>query len=426
MNKIQALILSLSIGLTILAQNSYARKIETEAIIFSNTVTFASNVTGAVSAWNASTVLSSSPTVTVSYANGPYQSFMLTNNAVISINTNSMPYTGWSEFRLGFNASNFSITFDPTYFSMGSVTSVPSHAWVSYRATRGPNQLLWGLEEVGARRQFTFPFAEGGVVTTNGGLIYHAFLTGSSTTTQIVFNRAGTLSNVMVIAQGGGGGNGLAGGGGAGGVIYSNGFVVTPGTYTIFIDNRGGAGAGTSMNSAAIPGSNAVFGPLTAIGGGRGGSYQTTNPTRGGSGGGGQNQYAGAGSGTSGQGYAGGNGGPASSPYTGGGGGGAGSVGLAGQTGIGGNGGSGVYYSVYSSWGQSNGWFAGGGGGGVWNTPSTPGVGGLGGGGNGKNAGPGDNGLVNTGGGGGSGGGVYGGGGTGAIGGVWICYPTTN
>jgi hypothetical protein len=211
---------------------------------------------------------------------------------------------------------------------------------------------------------------------------------------------------VLVVAGGGGGGMDMGGGGGGGGVIYSSSVSVTPGSAVSVTVGNGGAGApaagtngqpsGHQYTISATQGGNSVFGSLTAIGGGYGGSsYYGYLPNygyggTGGSGGGcsgythGGERYVDS-NGTPGQGYPGGNSGnPASGSddHYSGGGGGAGGRGTSGPNHIGPNGvradgGPGVCYPNMSPY-----YFAGGGGGSAY-TNSTGGYGGIGGGGGG-------------------------------------------
>jgi uncharacterized protein YjdB len=243
-----------------------------------------------------------------------------------------------------------------------------------------------------------------------------------------------TDMQILLVAGGGGGGMDMGGGGGGGGVIYRS-MPVNPSSvpYTVTV-GAGGDGApaggtngqpgGHSFTISAKKGGNTVFGNLTAIGGGAGGSSVWGN-TQGGPGGnggsgGGASGYnstnaAGAGSGTNGQGYSGGNGG--GSHYSGGGGG-AGGAGISGPALP--NGGPGIQYSAISPffWGGGgggagysinggNGGIGGGGGGAVGVTTGGLGLnnGQVGGGGspNSQANRPGGNAGANTGGGGGGG-----------------------
>lgn len=197
------------------------------------------------------------------------------------------------------------------------------------------------------------------------------------------------IGTYLVVAGGGGGGGGIGGGGGAGGYRTSTISIQKGSTYTVTV-GAGGAGAvGVAVGSQ---GSNSVFGSITSLGGGYGGSGASAPANSGGSGGGARGQAGGAG--TSGQGFAGGTGGSAS----GSGGGGASAVGGNGGTNNGGVGGAGSTFSPTSTT------YAGGGGGGGYANPGgTGGAGGVGGGGSGSQY-TASAGTANTGGGGGGGG----------------------
>ncbi len=230
-----------------------------------------------------------------------------------------------------------------------------------------------------------------------------------------------TAVEVLVVAGGGGGGMDMGGGGGGGGVIYNSNVTVTPGSSVTVTVGAGGYGApagsggyrtdnagpqpgGHQFTIPATNGGNSVFGALTAIGGGSGGSsYRAYTPGiaggNGGSGGGssGYNDNAGTfsgGTGTAGQGFAGGN---STQAYYSGGGGGAGGAGVSSPNRP--DGGPGVIYPTMSPY------YFGGGGGGASYSLSTGGYGGIGGGGGGAlGVAPGGAGLNNgsAGGGGGS------------------------
>jgi hypothetical protein len=206
-----------------------------------------------------------------------------------------------------------------------------------------------------------------------------------------------TSVDVLVVAGGGGAGAQCGAGGGAGGLIYRPAMPVTPGGT---VPGSVGAGGSPSVNQSgtypggqhASNGSNTTFSTLTAIGGGRGGywdsGYGTGSP--GGSGGGNNNSPQGprssgtqpsqpGDSGTYGFGNPGGSG---PSGHFGGGGGGAGGAGQdAGSDG--GDGGVGRAYSISGS----PVFYAGGGGGGSHNpAPRANPPGGNGGGGFGTTA----------------------------------------
>jgi len=235
----------------------------------------------------------------------------------------------------------------------------------------------------------------GSVATVNGDCVLSFTTVGSYSWTV----PAGvSTADVLVVAGGGGGGADAAGGGGGGGVIYQQAVSVT-GSVSVTV-GAGGVGGRNSTSTVASNGSNSVFGALTAIGGGRGGTYRGGAGAAGGSGGGGGFDSGVAGAATSGQGYAGGagigswSGGPAA-----GGGGGAGGVGTAGNVSDG-NGGPGRTVNITGS----NVTYGGGGGGGRWSVTTTVENGGSGGGGRGAGscgANPSMPGTANTGGGGG-------------------------
>ena len=227
----------------------------------------------------------------------------------------------------------------------------------------------------------------------------------------------------LVVAGGGGGGGSYEGaGGGAGGLLQ--GIDPVPNQQTLLV-TVGGGGTGGTAHSATVTntnGSNSVFGSLTAIGGGKGGSAEPSTPltvlngSAGGSGGGGtrwstSNGFGLPGPGTAGQGN---NGGRSNANFgASGGGGGAGSVGFNGHGDVAaGNGGSGLASAISGTVTA----YAGGGGG---DSGSVRGLGGVGGGGGYEAAG-----TANTGGGGG-GSRSSGNGGNGGSGVVFVSYPDT-
>ena len=237
----------------------------------------------------------------------------------------------------------------------------------------------------------------------------------------------------LVVAGGGGGGGWGGGGGGAGGLRTATGYAVTAGSAITITIGAGGTGEPSGSGGAYTNGADSVFGTITSVGGGKGGSY-TNNLIAGANGGsgGGASYNSTAGSATSGQGNSGGLG-YTGAPYPGGGGGGAGSSGGNGTTaggggsGNGGGGGNGLASSITGT--SVN--YAGGGGGGGGGSGITGGTGGTGGGGAGGTGTAGNAGTVNTGGG---GGGAYSssstgtsqlGGGTGGSGVVILRYADT-
>ena len=248
---------------------------------------------------------------------------------------------------------------------------------------------------------------------TDGGVNYTLLsFTGSGS---LVVSTAG-LFDIMLIGGGGGGGRDNGGGGGAGAFIIYQSLQIPAATYTVTVGG-GGAGAPGGGGNAANGGLSEITGLsafLRAIGGGRGGYYESgQNASDGGSGGG-----AGAG-GAIGLGLG--------SPFgrvgglNQGGGGGASAVGTAG-TGAGpGSGGNGSA-STFSGTSVTRS-----GGGGAGATGGTPSTGGTGGGGAGTTTGTtGVAGTANTGGGGGGGGrtspSTFGGGGAGGSGLVLVRF----
>ena len=271
---------------------------------------------------------------------------------------------------------------------------------------------LYGISS-SSTQNTSVPYAYGGdIIKTDGTYWYHTFLySGTFTPLKAL------TCDYLVVAGGGGGGVYYSGGGGGGGLLYATNSNLTSNTnYTVTI-GAGGAAAGVSGTGSS--GSNSVFGSSTALGGGFGGMWKTSNPQiaagSGGSGGGGagydNNLSApyykpggaatqGNSGGATGYGNAGGQGYyPSGFNPAAGGGGGAGAAGSDGTNSTAGNGGIGRQYNISGT----NTYYAGGGGGSGENR--TRGTGGLGGGGNGaeytvafSSAG-----SVNTGGGGGGG-----------------------
>ena len=254
---------------------------------------------------------------------------------------------------------------------------------------------------------------------------------------------------VLAVAGGGGGGHGTdngngVGGGGAGGLVHNDSFTVVSDSSISVTVGAGGTGGLASDTGPAINGGDTVFGSITAIGGGKGGTAgggsQIRGGSTGGSGGGGgfsSNGTSGQ-AGTAGQGNAGGDFHNASSFYRGGGGGGAGSAGKDGTgsaTTGGAHGGDGLAFDIS---GEKKFYAGGGGGAGYSGYSGVGGKGGTGGSGVGGDAAsgdgtasaadPGNNAVPDTGSGGGAGtwpasGGAEKFGGDGANGTVIVRYP---
>ncbi|MDD7972977.1 glycine-rich domain-containing protein [Roseinatronobacter alkalisoli] len=237
-------------------------------------------------------------------------------------------------------------------------------------------------------------------------------------------NSAGTIEYLIV--GGGGGGGAVAGGGGGAGGVRPNTSLQPAGTYPVTVGSGGAGDSRTTWPTAPVQGGadgqpSSVFG-VSALGGGGGGTYNSStligNGRTGASGGGGSHQGTG-GTGTAGQGFNGATGTIGLGDSSGGGGGGAGQSGAAGTTSFAGRGGDGISSDItgdeifYGGGGagggdirdnlvQSNSGGLGGGGASRNNQAAGEnGVNGLGGGGAGGRVG--DNGIASQGGTGGSG-----------------------
>ena len=125
--------------------------------------------------------------------------------------------------------------------------------------------------------------ATGGSVTTSGGYRIHEF-TATGNDALIVPTGFSTIAEVFLVAGGGGGGTNMGGGGGGGGVIDNTSYTISSGSVPVTV-GYGGAGAPAFTNSnggnnvLASSGGNSVFGSLTAIGGGSGGTGENDNPS---------------------------------------------------------------------------------------------------------------------------------------------------
>lgn len=163
-----------------------------------------------------------------------------------------------------------------------------------------------------------------------------------------IFSSASYTFSYIVVAGGGGGGSDIdVGGGGGGGGVITGTTTTTPGsTYAITVGAGGNQGSGvdytgTGGGTNGTQGGNSTGIGQTCIGGGYGGTRNTTGGN-GGSGGGGGDAGMGGGVGTAGQGYPGGSS-PGMNTGSGndsGGGGGAGSAASGNLPG------SGLYYSI--------------------------------------------------------------------------------
>ena len=174
--------------------------------------------------------------------------------------------------------------------------------------------------------------ATGGTITTSGNYKIHTFTSGGTFT---VGSNPGNVA-ALVVAGGGGGGGGSssgfgAGGGGGGGSVKYNAAYAASGSITVTVGNGGAGGdcvtaAGCgAVATSGYNGQNSVFGTITAVGGGYGGSVHAAGGSGGNGGGGGQEYYPGGGSNDGG--YSGGTGGACNPTCASAGGGGAGANG---------------------------------------------------------------------------------------------------
>jgi hypothetical protein len=127
--------------------------------------------------------------------------------------------------------------------------------------------------------------------------VYSGPKTASENFTVRLFTSSGIFTpsftgivEVLVVAGGGGAGSDMGGGGGGGGVISTTSYSVTAGSPITVTVGAGGTGApagnGNHATTKGTNGGNSVFGTLTAIGGGAGGtSYYTFGNSFGNSGG---------------------------------------------------------------------------------------------------------------------------------------------
>ncbi len=323
------------------------------------------------------------------------------SGSIIDGNTSTLTLTGegflTSGLVVNFTQSSDSIDVDVTVTPSSDTSasvSVPSSVYsnvtagnvVSIKVTNSDNSTS------GVVNKTAINLPTGGTITTHGIYRVHTFLSSGNF---VVPSGLSVQMDTLLVAGGGAGGNWHAGGGGAGG-MFTYQHTPSAGTYAVSI-GAGGVGGTSSVGSN---GADTTVFSQTAIGGGRGGNYNTTPPASGGSGGGGNGttngSYTGGASGTAGQGNSGGNG---NGNHAGGGGGGKGSSGASApnnsNAGDGGSGGANDYRT------GSNINYAGGGGGGVWSGSAGSGQDGGGNGSYANNSSPPTAGAVNTGGGGG-------------------------
>jgi hypothetical protein len=116
--------------------------------------------------------------------------------------------------------------------------------------------------------------ASGGTITSNDSYTIHTFTTPGTYT----FTATSTRTvEVLIVGGGGGGGYNIGGGGGGGGVVYMPAVNITSGTNYSIVVGDGGNPDTNGQNSTAFS--------AVAVGGGRGGTYDSDG-VAGGSGGG--------------------------------------------------------------------------------------------------------------------------------------------
>jgi hypothetical protein len=304
------------------------------------------------------------------------------SGSIFNATTGNLTLTG-----SGFLSSNLIVSFTPSGGSASTVTVTPTN---DTTATVAIPSAIYGqsantvisisvqnsdLKSSNSSNKTVIDLPSGGTITTSGGYRYHKFSSSGTFT-----NTFSQQVEYLAVAGGGGGGrSGFGGGAGSGGLLKNTSSTLSATTYSIVI----GAGGGAYSNGADTTGLG-----ITAIGGGKGGTYGQNGTDGGSGGGGGGDVTTSGGSGTAGQGNDGGQG-LDPSPEVAAGGGGAGAVGGNGTASGAGAGGVGLQYSDFAtatSTGDS-GYYAGGGGGGVGRNDilnaSTPASGGTGGGGSG-------------------------------------------
>ena len=112
--------------------------------------------------------------------------------------------------------------------------------------------------------------ATGGTLLTPGnGFAYHVFTSPGS----FVLSTSATAQVLIVAGGGGGGGYAYGGGGGAGGVVYGSSVPLSAQTYTVTIGSGGAGAAPSAIPGPSNMGAPSSFGPVTALGGGAGGTF---------------------------------------------------------------------------------------------------------------------------------------------------------
>jgi hypothetical protein len=353
----------------------------------------------------------------ISASTGGYTATTTGTTVTITVGNNG----SWTFSGQGINNFGTSVAGPSTSATLTTVPQAPTIGTATTSGVTSDVTVTWTLGNNGGKNLTAItitPYLNGttaqtattAATTTATSATITGLTQGSSYTFKVKTTNANGISNessatnsitvpgyitvdYLVVAGGGGGGgntsgNASVGGGGAGGLrstvtatggggSLESALTLAKGTnYTVTV---GGGGAGGVYNSTdAVNGTDSVFGSITSIGGGHGGSVVPgpawDNPGSGGSGGGGGGNGANGGAGTANQGYAGGQG-----P------GGGGGAGEAGDTDADFDGGDGVAVSItgssvtYAGGGAAKGGNGGAGGGGGDNTAGTTNSGGGGG-----------------------------------------------
>jgi hypothetical protein len=176
------------------------------------------------------------------------------------------------------------------YFSAGLSTktaainsvTVRGFAGSSGNLVSGSTFSLYGLAALGTTPTIAPKASGGNRIDYDGTYWIHTFNTNGTFTPQI-----GLTCDYLVVAGGGGGGDRVGGGGGAGGFRTGTSLSATTTPYAVTIGSGGAGGNNPTAGTAGTAGTDSVFASITSTGGGRGGSFGTSQrPTTGGSGGG--------------------------------------------------------------------------------------------------------------------------------------------
>ena len=245
---------------------------------------------GAVPVWSTPVALPAA------FYNTAYATTLLATDADAGSSVTYSYISGTLPAGLSFNASTGVISGTPTS---------SSYSTFSYTVSATDT----GLNTVNRTFSLKINPTFGGTITSDATYIYQTFTAASATLT---VNQAIT-ADYLVVAGGGGGATDIdVGGGGGGGGLLTGNTTLSATTYPIVVGagglrGTGPDGTGVGGGSNGTQGGNTTFNGLTAIGGGYGGTRNSSGGS-GGSGGGGGDAAQPGGAGTAGHGYAGGTG----------------------------------------------------------------------------------------------------------------------